>query len=414
MREYISQETKEFIHQKSDFSDFLEKVHYSQLEFSKSENYRDLAKQIKEIKKAESQIIIYLSIAPEYFGAFIDHASYLDLDPQTKIVFEKPFGVDLQTAQELNNKIMSVFDEEQIYRIDHYVGKEAIQNILAFRFANSIFEPIWNNHYIDNVQITASESIGIETRGPYYESSGALRDMMQNHLFQVMALIGMEAPAQLDALSIQREKTKVMQSVKAFSNFDEEVIFGQYEGYLQEPGVAPDSRTETFVALKLQIDNWRMSGIPIYLKTGKALDQKITQVVIEFKSIPHILYQKNQTVEKNRIILEVQPDESIHIHFNIKENGVSHKVKSIKSKFEKCENSKEAYEKLLEDVILGDKTLFTSFEFLQASWEIVDKLIHCKNNCPLIHRYPQGSTGPEAFDQLLLSDNIQRYAANQN
>ena len=306
MRDYISQETKDFIDQKSDFSDFLGKIHYSQLEFSKSENYRDLAKQIKQIKKEKSQVIIYLSIAPEYFGAFIDHASYLDLDPQTKIVFEKPFGVDLQTAQELNNKIMSAFSEEQVYRIDHYVGKEAIQNILAFRFANSMFEPIWNNHYIDNIQITASESIGIESRGPYYETSGALRDMMQNHLFQVMALIAMEAPAQLDALSIQREKLKVMQSVKAFSNFDEEAIFGQYEGYLQEPGVALDSRTETFVALKLQIDNWRMSGIPIYLKTGKALDQKSTQVVIEFKSIPHILYQKNQEVEKNRIILSRQ------------------------------------------------------------------------------------------------------------
>ncbi|MDD2871318.1 MAG: glucose-6-phosphate dehydrogenase [Candidatus Gracilibacteria bacterium] len=407
-REFIDKETDEFIGKSDDFSRFLDTINYSKVELTNPTDYANLKQDIKKIQRKTSQIIFYLSIAPEYFDAFVDNYKHINIK-KTKIIFEKPFGTDLKSAKKLNTKIMEVFREEQVYRIDHYVGKEAIQNILAFRFANIIFEPIWNNKYIDNIQITASETVGVGDRGGYYDKSGALRDMVQNHLFQVLSLVVMNPPSMIDSDGIRQEKLKVFRSIKLGDNYENNIVFGQYNGYLEEKDIAKNSKTETFVAMKLEVNSWNFVGVPIYLRTGKALEKKLTQIVIEFKEVPDILFKKFGNIEKNRIILEIQPNEGIDIHFNIKENGNSQEVERVKSKFEKELESKEAYEKLLEDAIISDKTLFTSWEMLEQSWKIVDNLVNCKNDCPLIHKYPKGSNGPIASDYLLENDGRKWY-----
>ncbi|MFA5917902.1 MAG: glucose-6-phosphate dehydrogenase [Candidatus Gracilibacteria bacterium] len=407
-RNYIKQETSEFIKQKSNFVDFLKKINYSKVELNEQDDYKTLKNDIAKLQKSNSQVVFYLSIAPEFFTNFVDNYKFIDIK-NAKIIFEKPFGNDLSSAKDLNEKIMEVFREEQVYRIDHYVGKEAIQNILAFRFANILFEPIWNNKYIDNIQITASENIGVQDRGGYYDNSGALKDMVQNHLFQVLSLVTMDTPSNIDADAIRLEKLKVFRSLRLKKDFEKNIVFGQYEGYKDEKSVKPNSRTETFIAMKIEVDSWRFVGVPIYLRTGKYLDKKCTKIVVEFKEIPDILFKKFGSIEKNRIILEVQPNETIDIHFNIKENGNSKEVQRVKSKFSKEIESKEAYVKLLEDVIHGDKTLFTSWEMLKESWKIVEDLINCKNNCPILHIYKKGTTGPEASNIMLENDNKKWY-----
>lgn len=405
---YIDLETEEFIEKDEDFSLFLKNINYSKVELTKSEDYSKLRQDISKYEKNDTRVIFYLSISPEYFDAFVDNYKYIDIK-DAKIIFEKPFGTDLETAKKLNTKIMEVFREEQVYRIDHYVWKEAIQNILAFRFANIIFEPIWNNNYIDNIQITASETVGVGDRWWYYDSSWALRDMVQNHLFQVLSLVVMNPPSMIDSEWIRQEKLKVFRSIKLWNDYEKNIVFWQYEWYLWEKDVAPNSRTETFVAMKLEVNSWNFVWVPIYLRTGKALSQKSTQIVIEFKEVPDILFKKFWAISKNRIILEIQPNEAIDIHFNIKENWNSKEVERVKSKFVKEIESKEAYEKLLEDVIVSDKTLFTSWEILQETWQIVDNLVNCKNNCPIIHKYEKASNGPNASDILLENDGRKWY-----
>lgn len=407
-RNYIKNETNNFIDKKNNFWEFLEKINYSKVELNEENDYLNLKNDIEKLQKQDSQVIFYLSIAPEFFTNFVDNYKLINIK-NSKIIFEKPFWTDLFSARNLNEKIMEVFKEEQVYRIDHYVWKEAIQNILAFRFANIIFEPIWNNRYIDNIQITASENIWVWDRWGYYDNSWALRDMVQNHLFQVLSLVTMDTPSNIEADAIRQEKLKVFKSLKLREDFTKNIVFWQYEGYKDEKLVNPNSRTETFVAMKIEVDSWRFVWVPIYLRTWKYLNEKCTKIVIEFKEIPDILFRKFGNIEKNRVILEVQPNETIDIHFNIKENWNSKEVERVKSKFSKEIESKEAYEKLLEDVIIWDKTLFTSWEMLKQSWEIVDDLVNCKNNCPLLHIYKKWTSWPEASNMMLENDNRKWY-----
>ncbi len=401
--DYVRDESNDFIEDKSEFNNFLDTVSYSKLEIDNKDDYIQLKNDIEKLRKPDSQIIFYLSISPEYFSAFIDNYKSI-WRKDVKIIFEKPFWVDLSSARKLNEKIMEVFDEEQVYRIDHYVGKEAVQNIIAFRFANIIFEPIWNNKYIDNIQITASENIWVWDRWWYYEKSGALRDMLQNHLFQMLWLITMEAPDQIDAEWMWKEKLKVFKNIRLGENFLDNVVFGQYKWYKDEKWIDAKSRTETFVAAKIEVNNPRFAWVPIYIRTGKYMERKMTSIVIEFKEIADGLFNKYWQIEKNRIILEVQPNEGINIHFNIKENGNNKEVQRVKSKFVKEIPGKEAYEKLIEDAILWDKTLFTNWNILKESRKIVDDIVNCKNNCPIIFEYEKWTNGPNEANELLKKD----------
>ncbi len=407
-RSYVQTETAEFIDQGANFPDFLKTITYSQVELDRADDYLKLQNDIQKLQQADSQIIFYLAISPDYFHAFIDNYKQLHLE-NVKVIFEKPFGRDLETARALNAKISEVFTEQQIYRIDHYVGKEAIQNIFAFRFANTIFDSIWNNKFIDNIQITAMENIWVWSRWEYYDQFGASRDMVQNHLLHVLSLVLMNAPSAINAEAITQEKLNIFKTISLWNDLPSNVIFGQYEWYKDEINVAKDSRTETFVAMKLEVNNRNFKWVPIYLRTWKFLSKKSTQIVVEFKEIPNILFKNIWPVERNRIIFEVQPNESIDIHFNIKQNGNSKEVERVASKFLKETESKEAYQKLLEDAIISDKTLFTSWDILEESWKIIDDLVHCKDNCPIIYPYAKWSNGPEISYKLLENDNRKWY-----
>ena len=292
----------------------------------------------------------------------------------------------------LNRVVSRTFAEDQTYRIDHYVGKEAVQNVLAFRFANSIFEPLWNSHYVDHIQITAFESLGVESRGGYYDRSGALRDMVQNHLFQVLALAVMEPPHGLSSSALHDEKVKVIRSLRFGKHLDSHVVFGQYRGYRQEEGVRSDSRTETYAALKLEMHNWRFKGVPVYLRTGKALGSKNTRVVVEFNRVPPVLFNEAALAEPNRIVFEISPKEGITVGFNVKDQSGRDVVRSVNSEFLQDDDSPEAYVRILSDFLSGDRTLFTRWDMIEESWALVDELVHCKDRCPIIHEYEPGST----------------------
>ncbi len=407
---YIEEKSMEFIENSWKFKDFMQTISYEKVEIWEVEDYKKLRLAVENISDENDQIIYYLSISPKLFPVVIDNFNLSNLNNnRVKIIFEKPFWTDLATAKELNNKINEVFSEKQVYRIDHYVGKEAIQNILAFRFTNLIFEPIWNNKYIDNIQITASEKVGVGDRAGYYDSSWALRDMVQNHLFQVLSLVTMEVPDRIDSHGIRTEKVKVFRNLKLDSDFNKDIVFGQYNWYLDEKAIEKSSRTETFVALKVEVCNWRFSWVPIYLRTWKALNEKSTKIVVEFKEIPDILFKKFWCIEKNRIILEVQPNESISISFNIKENGNSKEIQKVVSSFSKELIWKEAYEKLIEDAIVSDKTLFTSWSMLKQTWQIVDELVNCKDNCPMLFKYDKWTSGPDEMHKLLSKDGKKWY-----
>ena len=350
-----------------------------------------------------------------------------------RIIIEKPFGTDLASAKALNALLLKNFKEDQVFRIDHYLGKETVQNLMVLRFANSIFEPIWNYKYIDHVQITVGETLGVEKRGGYYDKSGALRDMVQNHLFQLMALVGMEPPAALDATSIRDEKVKVYKSVRPFDvgRIDQFVVRGQYGpgeasktktgGYTKEEGVPADSQTETFVALKLLIDNWRWSGTPFYLRTGKYLKEKLSEVVVRFRTPPLALFQKQRDtpVFPNELVIRVQPDEGISWHFNGKVPGNHMDIKPVamdmlyKTTF-KVE-APEAYERLIADAIGGDQTLFIRGDETEAAWAVVDPIgrAWASGKCQPPQPYAPGSWGPPRA-MSLIEDDGRRWTPGEN
>lgn len=354
--------------------------------------------------RPDAEFSFYLSVPPELFEPVTVGIAGLGLGVgRSRIGFEKPFGSDLESARSLNAVVTCAFPEDRIFRVDHYVGKEAVQNVLAFRFANSIFEPLWNYRYVDNIQITAFESLGVESRGEYYDRSGAIRDMVQNHLFQMLSLAAMEPPHDLGSDSLHDEKAKVVRSLRFGKDLASHVVFGQYRGYREESGVTPDSRTETFAALRLEVHNWRFKGVPVYLRTGKALDSKRTRVVVEFKHVPHVLFNESENAEPNRIVFEASPREGISVEFNVRDPLVKGRVKPVRSEFLQ-EDTPEAYERILSDFLAGDRTLFTRWDMIEESWRLVDELVHCKDDCPILHSYDRGGPGPSAADELIAAD----------
>jgi glucose-6-phosphate 1-dehydrogenase len=325
-----------------------------------------------------------------------------------RIIIEKPFGRDRRSARKLNRQVHAVFDDDQVYRIDHYLGKETVQNIVSLRFANAIFEPLWNRNYVDHVQITMAESIGVEHHTGYYEQAGVLRDMVQNHLLQLLTLTAMEPPSAFDAKNLWAEKVKVLEAVRRPKADD--AVFGQYEGYRRETRVSKDSRTPTFVALKLYVDNWRWHGVPFYLRTGKMLAQKTTEIVLKFRSVPLLLFPESEDVSPNRISLCIQPDEGVHLRFETKSPGMGMKMAPADLVFNYNRFGKnalpEAYERLLLDVIHGDPTLFVRSDFEDRSWAILDPLLDVSEKAEddALLLYKEGSWGPTEADRLMARD----------
>ncbi len=340
-----------------------------------------------------------------------------------RIIVEKPFGHDLDSAVALNTDLHHVFDESQIYRIDHYLGKETVQNILVFRFANGIFEPLWTRQYVDHVQITVAESLGVAGRGSYYDQAGALRDMVQNHMLQLVSLIAMEPPVAFEADAVRDEKVKVLRSIRPFSTRDvaEYTVRAQYEhgsvdgeivpGYLDEPDIASDSRTESYVALRLLIDNWRWAGVPFYLRTGKRLAKRATEIAIQFKTAPHRFFRQTETPElsPNLLTLKIQPDEGISLRFGAKVPGPEIRVRTVNMEFlygtSFAGTPPEAYERLLLDAMIGDSTLFTRKDEVEAAWTLVSSILHGWQRARgPIPTYESGSWGPDEADRLLQHD----------
>jgi glucose-6-phosphate 1-dehydrogenase len=372
--------------------------------------------------------LFYLSTAPTLFAPAaraIGKAGLLAQDGQhwRRVIIEKPFGRDLSSAQELNRDLRNVMAEDQIYRIDHYLGKETVQNILVFRFANGIFEPLWNRRYVDHVQITVAESLGVEDRGGYYETSGALRDMVPNHLFQLVSLIGMEPPASLDAEAIRDEQVKLLKAIRPFAPdaIAEQAVRGQYgpgllngkpvPGYRAEPNVKPDSRTETFAAFKLDVDNWRWADVPFYLRTGKRLARRYTEIVVQFRRVPHLLFQGTGIASclPNQLVLNIQPSEGLSLSFGAKMPGPVVRLQAVKMDFDYARSfgnhAGTGYERLLYDCMLGDQTLFQRADMTELGWSIIEPVLDAwQTSKEPPHLYAAGSNGPEEADLLLSRD----------
>lgn len=407
---------------------FCRKIHYLSINTDDNKDYSKLKDKLEQLDKEENtdrNYIFYLSTPPSLYPLIPKFLAEQGLNKEEgcfrRIIIEKPFGIDLKSAIELNASLKKCYKENQIYRIDHYLGKETVQNLLVARFANGIYEPLWNRNYIHHVEITAAESIGVENRGSYYDHSGALRDMLQNHLLQLVALVAMEPPMAIDSEAIRNEKLKVFQALRPMSNDDlfKNVIRGQYtasntrgvytQGYREEKDVAKDSRTETYVAMKLFIDNWRWGDVPFYIRTGKKLPTRVSEIVIHFKSAPLKLFSDSTdlTNDENQLVLRIQPDEGILLKTKMKVPGSGYQVKNVNMDFHYSQLTDtylpEAYERLLLDCMIGDSTLYIRGDALEATWKFVQPLLDFwdKNpNAPL-YGYPAGSWGPDCADDLI-------------
>ena len=410
--------------------EFASHFYYHSHDVTNSSSYQTLktmANELDEHYHLEGNRIFYLAMAPEFFGTIALHLKSDGLTDVTgfkRLVIEKPFGHDLASAKELNEQIRTAFSEDEVYRIDHYLGKEMVRNIEVIRFANAIFEPLWNNRYISNIQITSSETLGVEERGRYYETSGALRDMLQNHMMQMVALLAMEPPIKLTTDEIRAEKVRVFRAVRNVEGEDVHNYFvrGQYgegmiEGkqvpaYRDEPMVDKESNTETFVAGKVMIDNFRWAGVPFYIRTGKRMTTKSTKIVVQFKDIPmNLYYQTEKELNPNLLVIHIQPEEGITLHLNAKKAGGHLDAQEVKLSFANsgvnAMNTPEGYEKLLYDCMRGDATNFTHWDEVAYSWNFVDKISavweKSKENFP---NYESGSMGPKAADELLEKDSF--------
>ena len=406
------------------------KIFYHQSEFEDSKGYNGLRVLIKKIcskSVGRCNKVLYLAAPQSFFGTIIDNlkkGKFISGSGWNRIVFEKPFGYDLRSARELNKAIKKAFSEKQIYRIDHYLGKELVQNLLVLRFANSIFDPIWNKKYIDHVQITVAEDIGVETRGAYYDRSGALKDIIQNHMMQLVTLTAMDMPASLDADDVRKEKVRVLKGIMKFGVRDVKnfAVRGQYDSgkinnqrvraYRDEDRVDKNSNIETFAALKLGIDNWRWANVPFYLRTGKRLRERVAEINIVFKQKKGIFSGYANGLEPNMLIVRIQPEEGISLQFSAKVPGKKMAIDNVRMDFcHECRfgtDTPDAYERLLQDIIVGDQTLFTSWDMVEHSWRIVDKIAKAWKHGK-VSRYKAGSWGPNESDDLIEKDGRKWY-----
>ena len=411
---------------------FLQSLHYVQGELDDADTYRRLGELLRrpDIEGGtQSNHCFYCSVPPQVYRNIVDQLGAAGLNREggagggwVRIIVEKPFGHDLTSARELNQHIHKVFDESQIYRIDHYLGKETVQNILVFRLANSMFEPLWNRRYVDHVQITAAETVGVEHRAEYYDRSGALRDMIQNHLLQVLSVIAMEPPSAFDSESVRVEKLKVLKAMRPISKdqVDRVAVRAQYTegqvdgatriGYLEEDGVAANSRTESFAALEFTIDNWRWQGVPFYVRTGKRMATRASAVTLQCKQPPHLIFQDSEGVNPSRLTVRLQPEEGIALSFSGKIPGQDVELGTVEMDFCYADafggRHPEAYETLLLDCLEGDATLFASADWIEQSWELLMPVLEAWGDGSASEptSYPAGSWGPSEADQLFDRD----------
>ena len=401
---------------------FCSHLYYQAVNTSDAQDYGKLVPRLDDLHdkyKTCGNTLYYMSTPPSLYGVIPECLAAHGLNTEEygwkRIIVEKPFGYDEKTAQALDVQIHRFFEEHQIYRIDHYLGKETVQNLLVLRFSNGWFEPLWNRNFIDYVEITGAESIGVEERGGYYDGSGAMRDMFQNHLLQVLAMVAMEPPAIINANSMRDEVAKVMHSLRPLTAEDIEhnLVLGQYtaaeingkmeKGYLEEKGVPADSRTETYIALRCEIENWRWAGVPFYVRTGKRLPARVTEIVIHFKTTPHPVFSQN--APENKLIIRIQPDEAISMRFGLKKPGAGFEAKEVSMDFRYADLAGAqvltAYERLLLDAMKGDATLFARTDAVHAAWKFVQPILDYKANGGRIYEYEAGTWGPVAADKLI-------------
>lgn len=423
-RTHLIEAQKGKTYREEEIDRFLQNVYYLSFDSTDTDEYYKLEERMEALQKEKGlpdKVIYYLATPPVMYEVIPQCLSENGMNvPREeggwrRVIVEKPFGTSLESARKLNEHLKHIFPEDEIYRIDHYLGKETVQNILVLRFSNGIFEPLWNHNYIDSVEISATETLGVGNRGKYYDTAGALRDMIQNHLMQLMAFTAMEAPAQFDPESLRDEIVKVFRSLRPYkeTEIDRQIVRGQYEGYREEKNVAPDSLTETYVAMKFFIDNWRWSGVPFYFVTGKELREKSSEIVIHFKSTPHKLFVGQCSGRScNKLTIRIQPNESISLKFGLKMPGAGFEVKQVSMDFSYDSLSKsylpDAYERLLLDAMLGDSTLYARSDALEASWKFIDPILHHwkDEGANHLYFYPPGGDGPRETAQLEMESNV--------
>ena len=435
VRKKVSEDFKKFATGPVDpglWDSFVKRINYLSGDFDNPEMYENLKSTLAQVDqeyKSHGNYFFYLATAPNFFGDIVERLSKAGLMKEEnghwrRVIIEKPFGHDLDSAKALNQQLLKVISERQIYRIDHYLGKETVQNILALRFANGIFEPIWNRRYIDHVQISVSETVGVEKRGSYYDNAGALRDMVPNHIMQLITLTAMEPPISFEANAVRDEQAKILHAIQPFSNEDvlSKTVRGQYgEGFMDgqrvpayraEEGVPPDSRTETFVAMRLLIDNWRWAGVPFYLRTGKRLPSRHTHVVIQFRKAPFMLFRETQVenMMPNQLVLHIQPEEGISLRFAAKTPGPAMQLGEVNMDFAYADyfglTPSTGYERLLHDCMTGDATLFQRADMVEAGWSIVNPVLDVWKALPPrdFPNYASGTWGPKEADELMERD----------
>lgn len=419
-REQLSESTAKFIDEgfsTDSWNQFAQSIHYCPGDINEPEDFDVLSSRLAELEQGQpADRVYYIATMPQLYERAAENLGKAgladDSDGARRVVIEKPFGTDLETARHLNRAIANVFREDQVYRIDHYLGKETVQNIMVLRFGNSMFEPLWNRNYIDHVQITVAEEVVVGRRGDYYDGSGILRDMFQNHILQLMMVTAMECPVKFNADSVRDEKVKVLRAVRAMDEKDVAScgVRAQYEGYRGEEGVAKDSPTETFAALKLNVDNWRWNGVPFYLRSGKGLSCRTTQIVIEFKEPPHSLFNDGEpkAPQANRLVIQIQPAEGIQIHFESKvpDAGMSTRQSALDFRFDGGEAVPDAYQRLLQDALQGDASLFARSDEVELAWAIIDPIIAGwrGKNAPQMNSYPVGGWGPNESSEWIRYD----------